>query len=55
MKYTIEVKPDTSLDTKIVYSNDLLQLKVNVMKESYQSTAHQRLQNSIIGMLSFEI
>ena len=24
MKYTIEVKPDTSLDTKIVYSNDLI-------------------------------
>ena len=48
MKYTVEVKPEIFLDTN-------LQLKLNVMKESYQSTGHQRFRNGVKGILSLVI
>ena len=41
MKYTVEVKSEMFLDTKIVYSNDIITNEVT-RNESYQSTDHQR-------------
>ena len=41
LKYTVEVKPEILLNTKFIVMMQLL-LKLNVMKESYQSTGHQR-------------
>ena len=55
MKYTVEVKPEIFLDTKIVYSNDVITTEVNVMKQNYQSNGLQRFRNGIKGMLSLVI
>ena len=55
MKYTVQVKPEIFIGTKIVYCNDVITTEVNVMKESYQSTGRKRFPNGIKGMLSLVI
>ena len=58
MEYTVEVKPQFFLDTKIVYSNDIITTEVKRNERKlpvHQSTGHQRFQNGIKGMPSLVI
>ena len=55
MKYKFEVKPEIFLDTKIVYSNDVITTEVKRNDRKLPSTGHQRFQNGIKGMLSLVI